>query len=44
VTEAIHNSSAEEEFEKELEEILNTITLRAQAQAIIPSYLKDPSS
>jgi hypothetical protein len=36
VTEAIHNSHAKVEFEKELKEILNNITVRARAQAIIP--------
>jgi hypothetical protein len=41
MTEAIHNSNAKEEFEKELKEILNSITVRARAQAMIPSSSKD---
>jgi hypothetical protein len=44
VTEAIHNSNAKEEFENELKEILNTMTVRARAHAIVPSSSKDPSS
>ena len=44
VTEAIHNSNAKEEFEKELKEILNSMTVRARANAIIPSSFKDTTS
>jgi hypothetical protein len=44
VTEAIHNSNAKEEFENELKQILNTMTVRARAHAIIPSSSKDQSS
>ena len=44
VTEAIHNSHAKEEFEKELKELLNNMTGRARAQAIVPTSSKDQSS
>jgi hypothetical protein len=44
VTEAIHNSNAKEEFEQEVKEFMNEITVRPRAQAIILSSSKDPSS
>ena len=44
MTEAIHKSNAKEEFEQEEKEFMNEITVRARAQAIIPSSSKDPSS
>jgi hypothetical protein len=44
VTEAIHKSSAKEALENELKELLNSMTVRARAHAIIPSSSKDSSS
>jgi hypothetical protein len=44
VTEAIHNSNAKEALEKELKEILNTMTVKARAHAIVPSSFKDQTS
>jgi hypothetical protein len=44
VTEAIHNLDAKEDPENELKEILNTMTVKARAHAIVPSSSKDQSS
>jgi hypothetical protein len=44
VTEAIHNSDAKEALENELKEILNNMTVKARAHAIVPSSSKDQSS
>jgi hypothetical protein len=44
VTEAIHNSDAKEDLENKLKEILNTMTVKARAHAILPSSSKDQSS
>jgi hypothetical protein len=44
VTEAIHNSDANVALKNELKEILNTMTVKARAHAIVPSSSKDQSS